>query len=80
MWYNNFLDFNITNIKELITDFRKNNGKPKASIICGEEVQIVDTQKYLKTALDSQLKLDANTVDCQAMTTKNPLDVEAELF
>ena len=43
----NHLDLNVIKTKELIIDFRKNSEDPIASIIHGEEVQIVDTYKYL---------------------------------
>lgn len=57
----NFLDLNVLKTKELIIDFRQNSDEPKASTIHGEDVQIVDTYKYLGTVFDSQLKFDVNT-------------------
>lgn len=42
-------------MKELIIDFRKNSNDPKASVIHGEEVQIVDAYKYQNTHLPRTL-------------------------
>lgn len=47
----NLLDHNVVKTKELIIDFRKNRGESNASIIHGEEVQTVDTYKYLGTII-----------------------------
>lgn len=57
----NFLDLNVTKTKELIIDFRKNQSTPEASIIHGENVEIVETYKYLGTMFDSNLRFDKNT-------------------
>ena len=57
----NLLDLNVAKTKELIIYFRKNNDKPKASIIHDADVEIVDTYKYLGTVFNSQLKFEANT-------------------
>ena len=58
---NNFLDLNIEKTKELVIDFRKVKGALKPSIIHGEEVQLVDTYKYLGTVFDNHLKFHTNT-------------------
>ena len=47
--------------EELVIDFRKLKGEPEPSFIHGEEVQLVDTYKYLGTVFDNQLKFHANT-------------------
>ena len=52
-----FLDLNVSKTKEIIIDFRKS----KPSTIHGEEVQTVQTYKYLGTVFDSQLKFSENT-------------------
>lgn len=49
----NFLDFNVSKTKELIIDFRHNSNKLKASIMHGEDAEIVHTYKYLGTVFDS---------------------------
>lgn len=50
---------NVIKTKELI-DFYKNSKDPTASVIHGEEFQIVDTYKYLGTVFDNQLKFHSN--------------------
>ena len=57
----NFLDLNVSKTKELVIDFRKNKVNPTHSIIHGEDVDIVDSYKYLGTVFDSHLKFDVNT-------------------
>lgn len=57
----NFLDLNVKKTKELVIYFRKNGGKPEASSIHGNEVEIVETYKYLGTMFYSQLKFHKNT-------------------
>ena len=57
----NFLDLDVRQTKELITDFRNNSAEPKNSQIHGEPVGIVETYKYLGTIFDSHLKFDKNT-------------------
>ncbi len=56
----NFLDLNVSKTKELIVYFRKCRNKPKVSSIHCNEVEIVDTYKYLGTLFDSLLKFDTN--------------------
>ena len=56
----NLLDLNVSKTKELIIDFRAKKVDPVASSIHGEDVQIVDTYKYLGTVFDSHLKFDKN--------------------
>ncbi len=57
----NFLDLSVTKTKELVIDFRRNCPKPVASTINGNDVEIVETCKYLGTMFDSKLKFDTNT-------------------
>ena len=57
----NLLDLNVSKTKELVIDFRTKKPDPVASSIHGEDVQIVDTYKYLGTVFDSHLKFDKNT-------------------
>lgn len=57
----NQLDLNVTKTKEFIIDFRKDRPKPKASVIHGQEVEIVNSSKYLGTIFNSQLMFDTNT-------------------
>ncbi len=59
----NYLDLNVQKTKELVIDFRKSGCglSPVASIIHGEDVQIVDSYKYLGTVFDSKLKFAQNT-------------------
>lgn len=47
----NILDLNVSKTKELVSDFRKNCGEPAPSTIHGEDVQIIDTNKYLGRCL-----------------------------
>ena len=57
----NFLDLNVSKTKEMFIDFRHANIVHKASVIHGEDVQSVESYKYLGTVFDSQLKFDINT-------------------
>ena len=57
----NYLDLNVSKTKELVVDFRKHSEELKPSIIQGNNVEIVDTYKYLGTVFDSKLKFDVNT-------------------
>lgn len=57
----NYLGLNVTKTNELIVDFRKNRFYPEASNIHGENVESVETYKYLGTMFDSNLKFDQNT-------------------
>ncbi len=70
----------MTKNKKLIINLKKNCSNPKASIIHRENVEIVDTYKYLATILDSNLKFDKNQGSIAAGTTMNPLDADAEFF
>ena len=56
----NFLDLSGSKTKELIINFRISNDKSKPRPIHGEDVEIVDTYKYLGVVLDSVLKYDVN--------------------
>lgn len=58
----NFYNHNVLKTKDLVTDFRQNSDKPKASIIRGEDVQVVDTYKYLGTLFDSQVRCQHRVV------------------
>lgn len=58
---NSFLDLNVSKTKEIIIDFRKSSVDPKPSTIHDEEVQIIQTHKYLGTVFDSQLTFSENT-------------------
>ena len=42
-----FLDLDVNKTKDLVSDFRRNGGKHKASTIHGNEVEVVETYKYL---------------------------------
>lgn len=57
----NYLDLNVSKTKEMIIDFRRINTDHKASVIHGEDVQIVESYKYLGTVFDCHLKFDTNT-------------------
>ena len=63
----NLLDLNVSKTKELVTDFRKNKTSPTPSIIHGEDVEIVDSYKYLGTVFDSHLKFDVNKVNRESI-------------
>lgn len=52
------LDLNVLKTKELIIDFRKNVTNTSACRIHGEDVEMVNSYKYLGTVFDSQLKFD----------------------
>lgn len=56
----NYLDLNVTKTKDMIIDFRKKRAKQEVSIINKEEVEIIDTYRYLGTIFDSDLKFDKN--------------------
>ncbi len=56
-----FLDLNVSKTKELIIDFRKIKTNTTASRIHCEDVEIVNSYKYLGTVFDSQLKFDINS-------------------
>ena len=56
-----FLDLNVGKTKELVIDFRKTSPEPIASVVHGEDVEIVDSYKYLGTYFDYKLKFDVNT-------------------
>lgn len=45
----------------MITDLRKESGEPKPCVIHGETVQLVETNKYLGTVFNSQLKVNINS-------------------
>lgn len=61
-WYkDNQLDLNVTKTKKFIIDFRKDEPKPKAIVIHFQEVEIVNSYKYLGTIFNSQLMFDTNT-------------------
>lgn len=57
-----FLHLNVLKSKEMIVDFRKSSVDPKTSTIHGEEVQIVQSYKYLGTVFDSKLKFSDSIV------------------
>ena len=57
----NFLELNVSKTKEIVFDFRKEKSVVHPTVIHGDEVEIVDTYKYLGTVFDSQLKFDVNT-------------------
>ena len=56
-----FLDLNVTKTTELVIDFRKNSLPPLPSVVHGEDVEVVESYKYLGTIFDNQLKFDRNT-------------------
>lgn len=61
-WCNgSYLDLNVSKTNELVFDFRKQKTNIPASSINGNDVEIVDSYRYLGTQFDSQLKFDINT-------------------
>ena len=57
----NFLDLNVSKTKEMFVDFRQASNGHIVSRIHGEDVQTVESYKYLGTVFDSRLKFDINT-------------------
>ena len=57
----NFLILNVKKTKEMILDFRRGKEEHKCVSVSGEEVEIVQTFKYLGTVLDYKLNFSANT-------------------
>ena len=51
----NYLYLNVSKMKELCIDFRKNQRCPKPAYIKGEAVERVDTYEYLGVVFDSKL-------------------------
>ena len=51
----------MTETKEMIVDFRKQEHSPGKTIIHNNEVEIVSKYKYLGTIFDDKLKWDDNT-------------------
>ncbi len=74
----NFLDLNRLKTKELVVDFQKNCVKPKASLIRGKDVEIVESYQYLRTVFDTQLKFDINT-ECIVKRSQQRIDLLRKL-
>ena len=56
----NYLYLNVSEMKEMCIDFRKNQRCPKPVYIKGEAVERVDTYKYLGVVFDSKLNWKEN--------------------
>ena len=56
----NYLYLNVSKMKEMCIDFRKNQRCPKPVYIKGEAVERVDTYKYLGVVFDSKLNWKEN--------------------
>ena len=50
-----YLYLNVSKMKEMCIDFRKNQRRPKLAYIKGEAVERVDTYEYLGVVFDSKL-------------------------
>ena len=57
----NNLDLNVQKTKELVVDFRKNKSPVVPLMIGGQEVEMVDTFKFLGTTISSSLTWEDNT-------------------
>ena len=57
---NSYLDLNVTETKEMIVDFRRQEHSPGNTIIKNNEVEIVSKYKYLGTIFDDNLRWDYN--------------------
>lgn len=51
--------------KKLVMDFRRSRPSPQAVQIEGEEVKVVNTQKYLGLWLDNKMNVTSNTAPVQ---------------
>jgi hypothetical protein len=56
----NFLDLNVRKTKEMIMDFRKDNNDHDALFVKNENVNIVESYKYLGVFIDSKLSFSQN--------------------
>ena len=56
----NYLYLNVSKMKEMCSDFRKNQRCPKPVYIKGEAVERADTYKYLGVVFDSKLNWKEN--------------------
>ena len=63
----NFLNLNVRKTKELIMDFRKDCTDHDTLIVQNENVEIVDSYKYLGVLIDHKLRFTQN---CQYLYTK----------
>ena len=57
----NYLMLNVSQSKELVTDFRQKPAYLPDMVIKGEKVELVTQYKYLGTVLDSKFNFDQNT-------------------
>ena len=55
---NSYLDLNVTETKEMIVDFRRQEHSPGKTSIQNNEAEIVSKYKYLGTIFDDKLKWD----------------------
>lgn len=51
----NYLDLNVTKIKQMVIDFRREQPVHESLKLCGKDVEIVKEYKYLGTIIDDQL-------------------------
>ena len=60
-WDSNHLILNVTKTKEMVIDFRKQTKVPDLIVIKENDVERVETFKYLGVVLDNKLKWKQNT-------------------
>ena len=77
----NYLYLNVSKMKAMCSDFRKNQRCPKPVYIKGEAVERVDTYKYLGVVFDSKLnwKENINSV-LKKSELENVLHEKAEII
>ena len=71
--YKHYLYLNVSETKEMYTDFRKNQRCPKPVYIKGEAVESVDTYNYLGVVFDSKLNWKEN-INSVLKNKKSELD------
>ena len=59
-WDKNYLYLNVSKMKKMCIDFRRNQRCPKPVYIKGKAVEKVDTYKYLGVVFDSKLNWKEN--------------------
>ena len=71
---------NVSKIKEMFTDFRKNQRCLKPVYITGESVERVETYKYLGVVFDSKLNWKENINSVLKCELENVLLEKAGIF
>ena len=56
-----FLSLNVSKTKDMCIDFRRSHPSPNSTVIDGQDVEIVESYKYLGTKIDNKLTFESNT-------------------